>query len=176
MQENGTHFSISQGFGWPLQVSEEILKFPPTFLLSSPLLHFLTPVFDKRLLVRLYFLCYFKHTTLLWQNYGLILGQVGSSESVCRCRKAKGDGVGLQNWYPQPPPSVSSEASTTCARGACGLKVGGKKQPFPTCDLIFTFHCTWIGKKKKKTWGGKKKREKYTPEDSERLTSKAQIK
>lgn len=58
--------------------------------------------------------------------------------------------------------------------GLVGLRVGEKKQPFLTLDSIFPFHLDldW----KRKIQGGKKKRKRYTQEDDERLTEKAQIK
>lgn len=62
-----------------------------------------------------------------------------------------------------------------CSHGACGLKVGEKKQSFLTLDSIFTFHLD-LDWKKKNLKRKKKKRKMYTQEDNERLTEKAQIK
>lgn len=97
----------------------------------------------------LYFLCYFKHKNLLWQNYGLSLEQVvvpRALQSLGVAAEAKGDRARLQDWHPEPH-SIASETSML-SHGACELRVGEKKQPFLTLDSIFPFHLDLDWKRK----------------------------
>lgn len=161
MQQSGTHLSISQGFGWPLGVFEEIVNFSPTFLLSSPLLP-LSPHYSCWQETS----CLTTFSLLLQAQNPLVAelwfhpGTGGLFEACVSLQKSKRRWHRAAELAPMAPRSVS-EVFTTCAHGACGLKVGRKKRPFLIRDSVSVFHLhlDW----KKKIWGGTKKRGKRIP-------------
>lgn len=117
---------------------------------------------EKRLLVILYFLCYFKHKNVLWQNYDLSLEQVVVPRvlrSLGVAAEAKGDRARLQDWHPEPR-SVASETSLR-SHGACGVKSGREETAFSNFRFDFPLS-SGLGLEKKNP-RRKKKEEKVYP-------------
>lgn len=155
VQQSRTCVSLSWGSGWLLAGLKETFKWELTSPLRSPLF---SPFSHKRFLVTVYFLCYFEHRRLLWQNYGLILsgsGSQSSSKPVCDHRN-RGQSQAMRL---VPSKCVFWNFHHAVPRGLW-VKNGRRERVFSNFRLDCVFHpyLDWkrdLRKKEEKVYPGK---------------------